>query len=216
MIYSGPSFIASPLYYLDPPQWPSRTESIECSIENQAFSPSYDLSPPHKTIPYMEYWMIYKGPGFLAVVWWFGSSPKDHPVQRVLNDIRFSPLYDLDPPQRPSRTESIECSIEDQAFSPSYDLAPPQKTIPYREYWLIYRGPGFLAVVWFGYSPKDHPVQRVLNDTGFLTVVWFGSSSKTIPYREYWMFYRGPGFLAVVWFGSSPTDHPVQRVLNYI
>ncbi len=30
----------------------------------------------------------------------------------------------------------------------------------HREYWMIYRGPGFLAVVWFGSSPNPPPLPR--------------------------------------------------------
>ncbi len=29
--------------------------------------------------------------------------------------------------------------------------------VPSREYWIIYRGPGFLAVFWFGHSPRPLP-----------------------------------------------------------
>ncbi len=27
----------------------------------------------------------------------------------------------------------------------------------HREYWIIYRGPGFIAIVWFGSSPNPFP-----------------------------------------------------------
>ncbi len=35
--------------------------------------------------------------------------------------------------------------------------SPPPST----EYWMIYRGPGFLAVVWFGSSPTPSPVSKL-------------------------------------------------------
>jgi hypothetical protein len=32
-----------------------------------------------------------------------------------------------------------------------------RRIVPPREYWTIYRGPGFLAVVWFGSTPNPSP-----------------------------------------------------------
>jgi hypothetical protein len=81
--------------------------------------------------------------------------------------------------------ESIEWFIEVQAFSLLIDLAPLPthcNTVDCggREYWLIYRGPGFLAFVWFGSSPNTHSWV----DYGAESIEWFIEEK------------------AVVWFGS--------------
>jgi hypothetical protein len=70
--------------------------------------------------------------------------------------------------------ESIEWFIEVQAFSLLIDLAPLPthcNTVDCggREYWLIYRGPGFLAFVWFGSSPNTHSWV----DYGAESIEWF-------------------------------------------
>ncbi len=48
-------------------------------------------------------------------------------------------------------------------FTPFFTLWTPSWTyellwLSVREYWMIYRGPGFLAVVWFGFSPIPFPL----------------------------------------------------------
>ncbi len=40
-----------------------------------------------------------------------------------------------------------------------------------REYWMIYRGPGFLAVVWFGSSPTPFPPHVSLSQSSCVTTV---------------------------------------------
>jgi hypothetical protein len=39
-----------------------------------------------------------------------------------------------------------------------------------REYWMIYRGPGFLTVVWFGSSPAPFPPATVSKFSLFLSL----------------------------------------------
>ncbi len=51
-------------------------------------------------------------------------------------------------------------------LSPSVSLLSPAHSFSYernriREDWMVYKGPGFLAVVWFGSSPTSSPVSKL-------------------------------------------------------
>jgi hypothetical protein len=125
--------------------------------------------------------MIYRGPGFLAVLL-YGSSP--HPLPAHFPSVLYTGrgflvvvLFGSFP--TPSPPIFLQSFKEDQAFSPSYYMAPPPlpprlssfthlkrirlsrrriiwllpNTLPAHLPSVIYRGPGFLAVVLYGSSP---------------------------------------------------------------
>ncbi len=77
--------------------------------------------------------MIFKGPGFLAVLW-FGSSPTPSPLTRqqvvsVFLCVVAGRAYRREKgegSEGEAKPENNEWIIEDQAFSSSYDLPPLQ------------------------------------------------------------------------------------------
>ncbi len=82
--------------------------------------------PPH----HRQYWMIYRGPGFLAVI------------------------YDL-VPRTPIPLPTVSFASLCTTWDHIYSTLPTPRN--HRQYWTIYRGPGFVAVVWFGSSPTASP-----------------------------------------------------------
>ncbi len=66
---------------------------------------------------------------------------------------------------RPAKLHSLAESIPRNRFLGSINvykyglcLAHTECTVHPREYWMIYREPGFLAVIWFGSSPTHSPL----------------------------------------------------------
>ncbi len=52
------------------------------------------------------------------------------------------------------------------------------------EYWMIYRGPGFLADVWFGFSPRPHKSASCLSFLVFLRFGGGGGGQKKMTPRK--------------------------------
>jgi len=64
--------------------------------------------------------------------------------------------------KRPLSSIYILCTISFLGFAISLPTtSPPSSAVPRREYWMIYRGPGFLAVVWFSSSLTPLPPSSV-------------------------------------------------------
>ncbi len=56
--------------------------------------------------------------------------------------------------QRIIKVKLLHCIIKYICCCPVYTL---YSTLPPRKYWMLYRGPGCLSVVWFGSSPPPPP-----------------------------------------------------------
>ncbi len=69
------------------------------------------------------------------------------------------------PPMAATQQHQTKMGISGQELQPPRVIWPKALASPillnsdnrYREYWTIYRGPGFLAVIWFGSTPNPHP-----------------------------------------------------------
>ncbi len=95
----------------------------------------------------------------LCIIRQFNNIPR--PAQRGLNDfvegLAFLRSYDSPPPPTPLLPSQSDRYSSDSASSGNSTINPTQP----REDWIIYRGPGFLAVVWFGSTqPTSLPLSR--------------------------------------------------------
>ncbi len=73
-----------------------------------------------------------------------------------------------------------------------------QSTASTRKYWMIYRGPGFLAVIWFGSSPNPFSPFPSVNSTGDTQEDWERETSC-------WRERRGAGerVSRIIWSQES-------------